>query len=346
MALPIQFRRQMAIQRADADRLSQRRAAADLVRWTQPLPRGPAVRYGAALTRLQREINVLTFAALKPFIQVETAARQDALEPMDPTSTLLTQITKAVAKLLSPSALRTIITPAGESVTAWNGRKYDNALGDVLAINDVPANRIGTMFESWTTENVALIQGSNQEQINKIRALMFRAQRQGQRASDTENQIRLIMESTTQRARLIARDQTTKFNGQLDRLKQTNAGITGYVWRTSQDERVRPSHRDLNGKHFDWDKPPAVGAPGQDIQCRCVAEPDVGALLGDKRSGERPNASAFQAITPATRAAARRRHAATIKAEQGSVQAARDRVNAARRERAAARRELTALAGG
>ena len=78
---------------------------------------------------------------------------------------------------------------------------------------------------------------------------------------------------TWRRARLIARDQNNKLVGQLSQVRQTGVGIKQYEWITSQDERVRPSHRELQGEVFDWDNPPVVGHPGEDIQCRCHASP-------------------------------------------------------------------------
>ncbi len=63
-------------------------------------------------------------------------------------------------------------------------------------------------------------------------------------------------------------------DGDLTRERQRGMGLKRYTWRTSQDERVRESHRIKEGKEFDWTKPPAdTGHPGQDFQCRCTAEP-------------------------------------------------------------------------
>ena len=76
--------------------------------------------------------------------------------------------------------------------------------------------------------------------------------------------------------RRIARDQTTKTIGGLTEIRQKQAGIAGYIWRTSGDESVRPTHAAHNGKFFLWANPPvATGHPGNDIQCRCTAEPVV-----------------------------------------------------------------------
>ena len=76
--------------------------------------------------------------------------------------------------------------------------------------------------------------------------------------------------------RRITRDQTQKLNANLNEQRQRQLGVTQYIWRTSEDERVRVTHSDNNGKTFDWASPPAVtGHPGFDVQCRCISEPII-----------------------------------------------------------------------
>lgn len=77
------------------------------------------------------------------------------------------------------------------------------------------------------------------------------------------------------RAELIARDQTLKLNGAINRAQQTGVGIQSYTWSTSGDERVRETHAALNGQQFMWAAPPPPGHPGEDFQCRCVAVPVI-----------------------------------------------------------------------
>ncbi|MEG6507839.1 phage minor head protein [Methyloligella sp. 2.7D] len=50
---------------------------------------------------------------------------------------------------------------------------------------------------------------------------------------------------------------------------------THYIWRTRRDDRVRPSHRENEGKVFAWDDPPPTGHPGEAYGCRCWAEPYI-----------------------------------------------------------------------
>ena len=48
-----------------------------------------------------------------------------------------------------------------------------------------------------------------------------------------------------------------------------------YVWRTQEDEKVRVSHQENDGKVCYRDSPPKTGHPGQDYHCRCTAEPYI-----------------------------------------------------------------------
>lgn len=79
-----------------------------------------------------------------------------------------------------------------------------------------------------------------------------------------------VMLSAEKHVRLIARDQVSKLNGQLNRARQVAAGISRFVWLTQRDPRVRDAHAELQGRVFGWeDGAPGVGIPGQPIQCRC-----------------------------------------------------------------------------
>ena len=91
-----------------------------------------------------------------------------------------------------------------------------------------------------------------------------------------------IHEMSRYRARLIARDQTSKMTTALNMTRQTAVGIDEYIWRTAgQDNRVvgnpgglypkgnaiHMNHYERNGKRFRWDSPPPDGHPGYAINC-------------------------------------------------------------------------------
>lgn len=61
----------------------------------------------------------------------------------------------------------------------------------------------------------------------------------------------------------------------LNELAQRHLGIEQYIWRSRGDENVRDQHKDNHNEVFDWDSPPNGLHPGQDYNCRCVAEPYI-----------------------------------------------------------------------
>ena len=72
-------------------------------------------------------------------------------------------------------------------------------------------------------------------------------------------EVERIGDVTESRAKLIARDQTSKMNGAFNEARQTSLGIDRYVWQTSGDERVREEHQANDGQVFSWNDPPATG---------------------------------------------------------------------------------------
>ncbi len=76
-------------------------------------------------------------------------------------------------------------------------------------------------------------------------------------------------------------------------LSSKAANRTGrYVWRTREDDKVRPSHAANNGRVFSWSDPPPTGHPGEAPGCRCRAVAHYGAtefanhtIVGSLESG-------------------------------------------------------------
>lgn len=95
-------------------------------------------------------------------------------------------------------------------------------------------------------------------------------------------------EVSQSRAEFWAVDQTLKINSQVTQTRYRAAGIDRYVWTTSQDERVRESHAELDGKVFTLDNPPIVegeaASPGTQYRCRCTAYPIFDVTPDDEES--------------------------------------------------------------
>lgn len=91
-----------------------------------------------------------------------------------------------------------------------------------------------------------------------------------------------VAEKINNKAKLIARDQTAKLNGDLTRIRQSDAGITHFRWVTSKDERVGDDHRLAQNRVtkfgkgvYSWAEGAPEGYPGNADRpnCRCTATP-------------------------------------------------------------------------
>lgn len=130
-------------------------------------------------------------------------------------------------------------------------------------------------LEAASLRNASLVRGMSDDMLKRIAVETTSALIAGEGVGKLQARLKKQLDLTDNRARLIARDQTSKLNADLNRIRHEQAGITDYIWRTSQDERVRPRHRDLEGKQYKYGEPTGAEEglpPGQPIQCRCIAQ--------------------------------------------------------------------------
>ncbi|WP_116082091.1 phage minor head protein [Tropicimonas sp. IMCC34011] len=133
-------------------------------------------------------------------------------------------------------------------------------------------------IETALSRNVALITSLGEDAVNRVEQIVYTAGTNGTSLKEVRAQLQNAFSVTNSRAELIAQDQISKFNSDLNRLRQQQAGITKYIWKTSADERVRSLHQSLRGKEYRWGQPTGAEQglpPGQPVRCRCRADPIV-----------------------------------------------------------------------
>lgn len=168
----------------------------------------------------------------------------------------------------------------------------DNAATTVEVTNADDLERVGRVvgipmsdavphdvLQTFRNANVARIQSIASDQLDEVTDILEQAERENWRPDQLAAALKERFDVSDSRADFIARDQLLKLNGQLTEYRQTESGVTEYIWTTSGDERVRPMHADLDGKTFPWAEPPETNDdgdtnnPGGDYQCRCTAYP-------------------------------------------------------------------------
>lgn len=207
----------------------------------------------------------------------------------DDTSDLLAVVTKVFAKIadelqrdMEAYGLEHRVEDMAKltrklSIGEWK-KAVESTLGIQLADDYYTGELFKKLMKEWIDNNVDLIKTIPNDSLTKMRELVLEGYREGKPTTTIVKEIQKVYGTERRHAQLIARDQIAKLNGQITRLQQEDAGVTEYIWSTSGDSRVRPSHKALDGKRFKWSDPPVVDPktgrrchPGEDYQCRCVA---------------------------------------------------------------------------
>lgn len=179
---------------------------------------------------------------------------------------------------------KVIATEAEGQIQRFNREQVAKQIKSVIGVDVLQAEPyLQPLAKAFVAQNVSLIESIPSRYFDELEGLVLQAARSGRRSEALAQDLEDRYDVSESRAKLIARSETAKLNGQITQVRQTNLGVEEFVWRTSEDERVRPSHAALDGKTFEWKDPPASeGIPGEAPNCRCTAEPVLDPLLGDE----------------------------------------------------------------
>ena len=180
------------------------------------------------------------------------------------------------------------------TIAEWN-RVCQRTLGINIFEDYYRGDFFSQIIDTWVGDNVNLITTQPLNTLTKMREIVQQSFSEGRRVGDIAREINEVYGMGKRHAALVARDQTAKLNSAITRKQQEDAGVRMYVWDTSSDQRVRDSHRRMQGvycryddaavysddegkswKRKTLDMPNIKGKfmhPGEDYQCRCIAMP-------------------------------------------------------------------------
>lgn len=213
----------------------------------------------------------------------------DKVDAIDPLNLVVKNIRLKFGRILSTANTRKTLTDLDKRIQKTSEQSVNITAKALLGfdpqLKDPDLRKLSTKFSSY---NAKLIRSIDKEFLDALTKTVRKAVREGARVETLTKiiQERFLAKSGSAppnleaRAKLIARDQVLKYNAALTRERHKANGITHYIWRTAKDERVRSSHKALEGQVFAYDGTTPVGVhPGEDYQCRCHAEPVIDDLL-------------------------------------------------------------------
>lgn len=236
------------------------------------------ISYNADLQRIIRQIN-------KDVRLIVKSAEPPGYVRDSWVDTLATTIANVRARWSSSAFQAFANQIATKFVTAsnrTNARKNGTDLG-INVYSETP--ELVDNLRLSVAANVSLIESIPEQYLTQVESIVLTNARAGGRPSVIAKQLVKQFGITEKRAKMIARDQTSKLTGDLNRVRQTAAGFPYFRWVDSGDERVRDRHEFLTehvtayGKGiYRWDNPPLSSEgvpiiPGSDYSCRCIAQP-------------------------------------------------------------------------
>ena len=196
------------------------------------------------------------------------------------------------------AAIMAIILAMFNRVKTFNRRQQENIFRSIFGSTpkEISKEDYEKIRQIWVNQNIELINSIDRRTLESIRYALseniIRAVDRKILIEELTESIMRMAEVNEKRAALIACDQVGKLNSQLAQLEQMNQGVDSYIWVTMGDSRVRPAHREREGKRFAWDSPPSGGHPGWAIRCRCTS---LGCYDTDK-IGLQPQAGTYKIV--------------------------------------------------
>lgn len=152
-----------------------------------------------------------------------------------------------------------------------------------LKLPDMPES-LKPVISASIAENVALIKSVGVQFHQRIESKVYASiQTGGAGRATILKELRKVKGLADDRAKLIARDQTSKISAAYNAERAKAVGMRKFQWlHSGGGVDKRELHLKLNGQIFSYDDPPVIdertgerGLPGQLINCRCVAVPVI-----------------------------------------------------------------------
>jgi len=167
-----------------------------------------------------------------------------------------------------------------------NKKRFDRALRGATGIDMsqvVASEGLEDFISLSVSKNVSLIESLPAEYLKQVEVIVNNGVVSGARYSTIAKEIQKgANKELAGRIKTIAMNEVQTINAQINVRRSEALGITEGIYRTSEDERVRPCHKQLNGKRFKLDqgawssKCQKYIIPGvTDINCRCTYSPII-----------------------------------------------------------------------
>lgn len=237
----------------------------------------------APLTPVQRRIELDLARFLREFFRWSVSGSVEPLLVIAPSEERLAEAAQVIAqRMIGGVLVQNAQTWRAAASASLHGKRIYQALQTEMS------SSVGLRVDELIAQNAKLIRRLPETLNARAQAFIGGEQRRGARASTiaAELQNKLPQLAYTQ-AKLLARTEVGRAETALTQARAERLGLNWYEWKTSEDQRVRVSHRKMDTVLVNWNDPPSPEAlaqeksyfgkyhPGTVFNCRCLALPLV-----------------------------------------------------------------------
>jgi len=189
----------------------------------------------------------------------------------------------AVAGFAETTATQTV-----NKINQVNKAKFARSIGRATGIDlgsVISQENLDDFISLNIKKNISLIKSLPEEYIKQVEIVVNNGVASGKTYATIEQEIRSrigVNHKLFSRIKTIATNETQTIHAQLMLRRSENLGIKEGIYRTSEDEKVRDCHKELNNVRYDlskgaWSKTcKKFIQPGiTDINCRCSYSPII-----------------------------------------------------------------------
>ncbi len=239
----------------------------------------------------KRRIETRYQKALIEMTQFMEEAIKGLTDPFEITARLRSLVKNMAFQRYAESAAMKMVTHLfTDAGRTWRTAARVNSQGRTFyeALRKEMERSVGGAVGAQIQRNAGIIRSLPFDIAKQVTDFIGEEALKGRRASliaaDIQERFPRVSEN---KAKLIARTEVSKTSTALTQARAENIGANWYQWRTSEDARVRDSHRIMEGVLINWADPPSPERldgqknppspyhAGEIYNCRCYPEPVI-----------------------------------------------------------------------
>jgi len=238
---------------------------------TPPVKMTPAERkYFNELKLVAKEIEKILKTTLT------SATKSQGIKAMG----LLKKYSKELSKWATKTVATMFYNVNKDNQKLWNKLSAKMSQELKKELSKAPAK---TWMQKYMDDNVGLIKSIPIDAAKRVHKLIKENQYVGLRSTDLIDEIMRIGSISENKAKMIARTETSRYSTALTQMRSESIGADWYIWKAVGDFRTRKGHKRMDGVIVSWNDPPspeklvsekAYGEyhAGETFNCRCYPE--------------------------------------------------------------------------